>query len=366
MQVISNRPSTHQLWLARDKHGREHYCIVVKITYALRFDGAPLEVADVQRPVVPADVYRGDAGSTSLLIAHDVALHKPLTDFVVVGDACAPGHTPVRELTARVVVEGALDKSIRVIGDRRWEDGIFGLSPNEPAPFRAMPVVFERAYGGTYRDPDDENVMTCWRENLVGVGHHDGLPARLFVGSSLPNLEDPGRHISSWGDRTGSMCFSYVSPHWASRARFAGTYDQTWLDERYPLLPLNYDARFEQSAPPDQQLNSIQDGQSVAMLNMHSTGVIRFRLPAMDLPITFLAKDEPDLHTVARPDAVAVLCNEDVVTLTWRASLPCRRKFHALRKVVIGDRSAHWFALQRSSKPYYPGLGALCKAELAR
>lgn len=37
---------------------------------------------------------------------------------------------------------------------------------------------------------------------------------------------------------------------WQPRLRYAGTYDQHWMDERLPFLPEDFDLRYFQSAPP--------------------------------------------------------------------------------------------------------------------
>lgn len=72
------------------------------------------------------------------------------------GDAAVDGHPvervdgcPVERVDVRLRV-GAIDKTLRVTGDRRWR-GQEG--PASPAPFRRMPLRYEHALADDVQTP---------------------------------------------------------------------------------------------------------------------------------------------------------------------------------------------------------------------
>src|SRR5205823_5975392 len=116
-------------------------------------------------------------------------------------------------------------------------------------PFSRMPIAWERSFGGT--DPDDPSVVD--RRNPVGRGVRKRASA--LHGLPAPNFEDPRAPISNPSKRPIPVGFGPIAPQWQPRSDFAGTYDQAWKNDRYPLLPLDFDSRFLNSAPADQQLD---------------------------------------------------------------------------------------------------------------
>jgi hypothetical protein len=362
MEVNCVLPFARLLSVARDKHGVEHHLLIVKATFdILPGVSAPAPAAE-QIEITAADAYHGEPGKSSIRDAHDMARTKPLIDFVVSGSAHSPNNEPATKLRARLSVGNSIEKAVEVVGDRHWVRSHTGtVYASEPEPFINMPLVFDRAYGGSYVSEDGTR-QSWYPENPVGVGCYGSLDAGDFIGTPLPNIFPIGSRINNWGDRSSSCGFSFLSPATAPRVGFAGTYDQKWLDDHYPLLPPDFDDRFEQSAPEDQQLDRLEEGELVSIENMTADGKLDFVLPSLHLPATFLVKDEPDIRLDARADTIVVLPDARKLTVTWRASIPCRRKFHALRKVVVGERSDRWFRLQRSAKTYYGGLDELVRA----
>src|SRR5262245_47974264 len=91
MLEIENRtPFAAALLPGLDQHGVEHAVVVVKGTFTLRVPGS-VALAEAQTPVHLADVFHGDAGTSSVKYAADSTLTKPGTDVYVVGNAYNPG-----------------------------------------------------------------------------------------------------------------------------------------------------------------------------------------------------------------------------------------------------------------------------------
>ena len=117
-----------------------------------------------------SDAYHGEPGlSASITVPYDFAPEKPLTEFIVTGSAVAPEGKPVTELIAGFRVDGLISKTIRVVGDRVWREGLVpGISPSAPAPFTRMPLTYERAFGGM--ETDGESWRTVRTSSASGCG----------------------------------------------------------------------------------------------------------------------------------------------------------------------------------------------------
>jgi hypothetical protein len=73
----------------------------------------------------------------------DEAMPKLTAEVLVTGNAYAPGGVAQAAVNARVAI-GDVDKTVLVVGDRRWEHGAM----TSPTPFVEMPLSWARAFGG--------------------------------------------------------------------------------------------------------------------------------------------------------------------------------------------------------------------------
>lgn len=363
MKIVNTTRMSAQGLVAADQHGREHHMVVVKATYETPL-GEECLLASKQDDFCWADEYYDDPASSSIRRACDFAFHKPLVDVALVASACAPRGTAVTSLFASLSIRGILTKTLDVVGERQWDvDPLGNFLATPPEPFESIPLTYERSFGGIDVTHPDQRKHRFHRENLVGVGVHSNADRAVVVGKRLPGIQPPGRCVSSWGDTTETVGFGFVSPQWLPRLSYAGTYDQAWLDNEYPLPPVDFDVRFHQAAPADQQLAAIRGGEEISLKNMHPDGEVRFTLPPMGLPMTFLFKDGSDRHYYVTPDTLTLFPGELKFTAIWRCAVPCAKKIISLRQVVIGEKPARWFAMQRSPKPHYRSLSEMMLAK---
>ena len=327
-----------EITLAVDRSGYDSYLLVVKRTYDIHADSAEPTLSAEQSPLAFADEYYGEAATTSIKSASDFAPVKPMCDIVVVGSAYAPHAQPAQRVMVGLQVEGCIRKIFQVVGERYWDTGAVGFVATEPEYFETMPLVFERAYGGV--DASDENPRRhgAHRENLIGVGFHLNADPKVVVGRPLPNLEDPGQPITEWGARTRTVGLAFVSPSWLPRAGFAGTYDEAWRENRYPLLPDDFDERYFQTAPADQIVATPRGGERVTILNMSPAGRLVFELPSAHLPASFIYTDRAPARHDLTLDTVVILPDQAKLHMVWRASVRCVGKPFALREAVVGEQ----------------------------
>lgn len=326
-QLDNRTPFAAERGWVRDRDGTEIWLVAVKASFTLQADGAA-RVAGSQPEVLRGPLHRGDATSTSLAADADLIRTKVATDVLLDGHAHAPGGEPVTELDVGLAVAGRA-KVLKVFGDRVWQ----GRSIGRPAPFTAMPIVWERAFGGA--DPKAE--PAAWDErNPVGQGfathaeHVDGRP--------LPNIEHPDHLIHGWKDRPEPAGFGPLCSHWTERRRFAGTYDDRWQRERLPLLPDDFDDRHYQCAPADQQHPGfLRGGEAVTLLNLTpGGGTWRFALPRVFLGMeTVFGDGHRETHVPPRLHTVLIAPDERRVSLVWHSALPCHPRVLKLERTRL-------------------------------
>jgi hypothetical protein len=277
---------------------------------------------------------------------------------LVVGKAVARQGAPASELPVRLEVQGRT-KDILVFGDRRWESSLVGLTASTPKAFSEMPLTFDRAFGGQ-DDSRGECKVAVEQRNLAGVGFHPHRPKKDITGKPLPNLEHPRHRIASCHDKPEPIGFGCVGRSWKPRIDFAGTYDQRWLDEVAPFLPADFDSRYFQSAPHDQQFPHFRGGERLRCFNMSANPVVEYVIPSLSVPVRFRFVD----RTVERPsvlDTVILEPHENLAMLVWRASVPLGKKLNLLQFIEVGEQppatgdSPHG---SRNGKPRFKGIGA--------
>src|SRR5205823_4678012 len=88
----------------------------------------------------------------------------------------------------------------------------------------------------------------------------------------LPNVELPKQLVVSPSDRREPAGFGAVEVAWPQRSSKAGTYDQRWVETRFPGYAEDLDLTFFNAAPPDQWIEGYFAGdESFTIENMHPT-----------------------------------------------------------------------------------------------
>lgn len=319
-----------------DAQCRHWYVVVVAATFEVP-PGKPPRPVEPQPEVQAADEYQGDPARSSVIREGEFAPEKPTADVIVIGSAHAPGGRPAESVVVSLRV-GTMHKTLRVSGNRTWRGGVLGLTPSAPEPFRTMPVIYERAFGGV----DERGPQPEWEmRNPSGVGFRGAPPADPALETEVPNIEYPSTPISSVRDRPAPAGFGVVAKSWLPRSAFGGTYDEAWVKNQYPMLPDDFDPRFYQSAPADQQLTAVRGGETVELLNMTPEGAWRFTLPVLNVPADFWY---PGRHTSAKLRVDTIILEPDAyrVSLLARTKVMMARNRSPLDVVSVGHATAAW------------------------
>lgn len=336
MLALDNRtPYSAERAVVLDKSGEKSWVVVVKGTWRVLPDGSTEPSAAPCPPLYTAEHF-GEPGSSSIRCEADLIPSKPSTDVTLNAVAWAPSGRPVREITARMRV-GSLEKRLRVVGDRHWERDLAGrLRMSDPVAFERMPVVYERAFGGWDRTDPDPSEQRLFPGNPIGAGF--ATRAEHLDGKPLPNVEVPDRPIASWDDRPPPGGFGALASYWEPRAPCAGSYDDVWMKDKFPLLPDDFDPLFYQCAPLDQRARGyLLGGEEVELENITESGSLRFVLPRVDLTFrTWFGRARRD-H-VATLQSVVIEPDVPQVILTWHTTLRCHAQLDDLDTTVIRER----------------------------
>jgi hypothetical protein len=305
--------------------------LTVKGAFAI---GSSLRLADKQEPLALADEYWGEADQSSLKYAAEVHLAKPATDIVMNGEAQTPDQRPVSQLEVTLSV-GSLKKIVRVFGDRCWNGGLLSPKIASPAPFKTMPLIYERAFGGTCSAEKSESANEFEPRNPVGKGFIGSGRGRDLRNQALPNLEDPAHLISQPTDCPPPAGFGYIAPSWIPRRAFAGTYDEAWQKNRAPYLPVDFSTRFFCAAHPDLVCRGyLTGGEPVQIINASPRGPLRFTLPKVLMRV--LARNGgKEEKLVPNLETILIEPGKSRLFLIWRALLACPGGVLKVSKVSV-------------------------------
>lgn len=197
----------------------------------------------------------------------DMGMPKPRGEVLVTGSAFAQGGVPRTAGAVRVAC-GSVDKTLWVVGDRRWTFG----GATDPEPFLELPLTWANAYGGP-GIPD----------NPVGKGHRPIVDEAGKETHPLPNVELPGSLVRSPSDKPRPAGFGPLDFTWPERASKTGTYDDEWLKTRFPGVAKDFDLAAFNAAPLDQRIEGYFRGdEAVRVEGMHPEhAIISSRLPGI-------------------------------------------------------------------------------------
>jgi hypothetical protein len=358
MQLLNATRMQAGYTMGMNPDGRESLVVAVKGTFNLPQNGEEPQLAATQVPLVDSDVFTGEPGFSAPLYESDYAAVKPRCDVLLNGSAYAPGGRPAKRVTVSLQV-GSVAKSFEVVGNRVWLGAIFGVMSSPIEPFALMPISYDRAFGGIDMAHADPTNHRYYETNHAGVGFHQQTEREFIDGTPLPNTEESGQPVTDPRGTYRSMSFGSIARAWQPRAKLAGTYDQNWLDNIFPFLPHDFDDRYYQAAPPEQQMDYPCGGEEVILENLTPSGYLAFRLPELNVPVVYYHRDAKNYEYRAVVDTIMIEPDLCRFTMSCRSSLPLRRNMFEIEQVLVGEMPRSWHRARALGKTYYPSLDAL-------
>ena len=336
MKILNQTRYKHEFTMGMDNSGREYLSLVVKGTFD--FPANPEDTPRVsaeQRPLVMADEASGAPGYSSTLWETDFAFRKTRCDVVLQGAAYAPFGQAAERVRVGIRVGNWL-KQFDVVGQREWRVIGPAITATRPYPFTRQPFSYDTAFGGPDRSVHGDPAPPVYRANPVGTGYATLRSNAQISGIPLPNTESPDDPVLSPFGRYLPMAFGPLSRAAPERLQYGGTYDEGWKANVFPFLPADFDERYYQMAPEDQQIDFPITGTPVILGNLTPHGREEFRLPDTALPIKVERGREVCFESRVLPDTLIFDPDAAVFMLVWRIWVPMRRIITEFTEAWIG------------------------------
>ncbi|WP_044235535.1 DUF2169 family type VI secretion system accessory protein [Chondromyces apiculatus] len=309
----------------QDHEGREFVVAIVKASFAVTASGklAPAEPVSIR---LNDALWYPDAIESSLKLPSDLCIEKQGTDVVVVGHAISAHPVEVMDVAVKV---GGVVVPLRVHGQRMFYRSMMGVSIGPAAPFERMPVVYERAWGGA---SDDLWIV----ESRNPAGRGVARKPKDLVDTPAPQIEHPALPHTSADDEHPPVGFGAIRSHWSPRKEYVGTFDEVWERTRSPMLPADFDVRFNNVAHPSLRFEApLLAGEAIAVLGMSPEGLVQFEIP--EIAVRIVGRSDLSGRVEARPtvDTVLILPEEGRVELTLRKAFRLGRGRDVLRELRV-------------------------------
>jgi len=337
MELVNSTRMVIGSTVGMEASGRELLVVVVKGTFRLPKLGEDVELHQEQLPLVMADTFTGAPGFSAPMHEVDFALRKHRCDILLLGGAYAPHGRPIKRIPVSLRI-GNWTKTFAVVGNRRWDAGGGGVRTTGAESFVSQPFSYDVAFGGVDANHEDPAKHAAFMRNPVGRGFHKHLDSKWVHGTPLPNTEELDRPIDAPDGHYTPMSFGPVGRGWEPRSRYAGTYDDEWVERIFPFLPPDFDEQYYQAAPLDQQLPFPVGGQAVSLVNLTPDGERNFVLPAFEAPMTIFPKRAQREDYNATLDSIVFEPEFERFTMTWRITRALTFSIFEIAKVVVGRR----------------------------
>ncbi len=300
-----------------DRDGAECRVAILKATLSILNDGS-LAPADTPRPIRLGNEMWGAPEVPDIRLPSDYCASKPGTDVIVIADAQHPRGQPATAFEVDITIHDRT-KHLRVHGPRVWKSGLLGLAPGASQPVNAVAIRWGLAFGGF----DSSDPGRPLEEPLNPIGLGIARDKSLLLGRPAPQVEDRSAPITAPSRRNRPAGCTAIGPTFQPRRKFAGTYDDKWLQSTFPGRPADYCEKHENAAPPDQIFaNPLAGGEVVVLDGVGRGSGIRFVVPRVYVAIDAIIGN--NTHRV-RPhlDTVLVDASARLVELTWRGTFRC-------------------------------------------
>ena len=356
MELINTTRMTVGYNVGLEPSGRELLVVVIKGTFRIPEADKPagqFALHEEQLPLVMADTFTSEPGLSAPVYEADFAPRKPRCDILLNGSAHAPNGRPVTRLEAGIQI-GNWSKRLAVVGPRQWDYSLATLRATPSQPFLTQAISYDVAFGGTDLLHEDPAQRAAYAANPVGRGFHKHLKKAWVDGKPMPQTEELGRSITDTNSDYRPMAFGSVGRSWEPRSRFAGTYDEEWLEHHFPFLPPDFDTAFFQAAPADQQVpvGFFDGGAAVVLTHLTPQELTGFRVPHLVAPATVFPKNGSRENYIATLDTLLIEPDAQRFSLTWRIARPLKHDLFEIAQVQVGKKGREWW--QKSEELSFP------------
>ena len=313
--------------LSRNKDGQNVIISILKASFDFDKNGnVSISPRERMLPVMTTDqLYDNaeNAENASIRYPSDLTTEKEGTDIIINGHAY--GNNQKRVQCGFSL--GHLKKTLIVSGHRVWNP-ILGLNTIAgPSAFDKIQLIYENAFGGSY---EDKKGVHHYEYNPVGKGYG----AKYLERPLLPNIEYKDCLIKSISHQPKPAGLGAIPMSWKQRLVLAGTFDEAWKTQRFPLAPIDENPKFYNAVPDDQIFRPKLKGlEKLTLLNLHrSNPEFKMEIPRHTFNCTARIKDE----TISQPmeiDTCLIEPDEQRLTLTYVSRIPLNSDTKYLKSI---------------------------------
>jgi len=313
----------------RDRDGLESWCVAVRATFDFSVPNA-LKLASEQQNVRYAPCYTDDTNS-ELRAEQDCAAFATGTDILLHGTV-QPARQDLQQLPLKLQV-GKITKSACLFGPRTAKRGVFGWRIEDQLTVQDTALSWRNSFGGTTAGDNP-----IWHAaNPLGMGAMMLSAAKSARGSaaSMPLFEAAETRVIDDIDGAQPIGFGAIARHWAPRLGFAGTYDTFWETDRAPLFPTDFDQRFYNTAPLDQQVTGfLNGGEPVILSGFLPEPAMTFRLPQVVLTAQTLLRRQP-IESRFKLLRVEIDIDTHQLAMVWVTQVPCNGDDASIHSTIV-------------------------------
>ncbi|QOG11535.1 DUF2169 family type VI secretion system accessory protein [Arcobacter sp. FWKO B] len=275
MNFKNHTPFSAFAWENHDNNKQTYITSVcrIKLTISYKKDNELLELKldKNQGDLFDKDIFFDDSNEKELRYSTDYIPFKPMADIIINANSYSKIALPMWSCGVKVFSQSnkmILEKNLIVSGQRNWiKKPIVGWELENPTKCDKVPLRYSLAYGGEITK--DEEIISSYPYNPIGIGLVDKnhpshiIKAPQIYEAKLPINPDVPYEILSYEG------FGNIDRSWEDRFVFGGTYDDNWIKNQSPFLPLDFDYRFYQTSHPDMRLKEyIQPFTTVVLENL--------------------------------------------------------------------------------------------------
>ncbi len=304
----------------RDQNGDEVWVVVGKRSW--RFVGSIWDEQQASE-IYDDPIYIGKAGLSAMKADHEFSVVKTNTDVLIFGKARSYAKKAVTYHECRLLIDGHIDKTIAVLGDRQWIEHGGSVTLSKPRPFIEKEIDYSCAIGGDLR-------------NRLGGGIADTKGELLQ--QKVPSVFYPTEDWSATPKNTRVAGFGPLPPFFGARQQYAGTFDDDWLENRKPLYPVDFDRRFYQSAPQDQQCKGfLSGGERLLISGFCHNDALTFRFPK-EMYIAEAQFKNSNYRVDMQISTVFIDTESRTLSISYSATFPCQGEEHLLVSTKVYNK----------------------------
>lgn len=358
-------------------------------------DGAQLIEDHMSPELLGSDLAFDDDAAQGWRQESDLLPYKPVCDILLDAEAIAPGQQALPQFGVRIQVQAGpesaeagnflVDKQLLITGPRWFEGSGKDWRLSAPQAISRLPLRHTYALGGSLRlrlrdgdallraapaaellataDEQGHRLHQLAESNPLGLGfarawHLQASEVVRWPAPQISYLNQPYDAAAFWRAAQGETLPPSAAPcvigkAWSPRRQLAGMLPpQTYAADEIPFLPAEFDYRYWNCAPSDQQCRYLQPGDILRLINLcepgnpassvdaHGNRILQCALPIARCIVlisqqqggqAMLDVQELQLDTLVYKQA------ENRLECTWRICLVANPAILGLRLLYLSD-----------------------------